>query len=218
MLSAEVVDKEMKNKFSKTLNFNKKYIGKIMKSIIFVMALIIALSGNTMFAQKVEVNTKSSSIEWLGKKVVGEHKGGIQVKNGSFELKNDQIISGKFVVDMTTITNSDLEDKGYNKKLVDHLKSDDFFGVKKFPTATFVLTESTKFKNEKATLKGKITIKGKTENSSFIVKRSGNKYMAKIEIDRSKFDVRYGSGSFFDNLGDKAINDIFTLDVKLVLK
>nr|MDA3843984.1 YceI family protein [Candidatus Kapabacteria bacterium] len=76
----------------------------------------------------------------------------------------------------------------------------------------------TKFKNGKATIKGKITIKGKTKNISFIVKRSGNKYKAKIEIDRSKFDVRYGSDSFFDNLGDKAIDDIFTLDVKLVLK
>jgi len=189
-----------------------------MKSIIFVIALIIALSGNTMFAQKVEVNTKSSSIEWLGKKILGQHNGEIQVKSGHFELKNDKFISGKFVVDMTTITDSDLEDKDYNKKLVDHLKSDDFFGVKKFPTATFVLTESTKFKNGKATIKGKITIKGKTKNISFIVKRSGNKYKAKIEIDRSKFDVRYGSDSFFDNLGDKAIDDIFTLDVKLVLK
>lgn len=208
----------MKNRFSKTFKLNKKYIGKIMKSIIFVIALIIALSGNTMFAQKVEVNTKSSSIEWLGKKILGQHNGEIQVKSGHFELKNDKFISGKFVVDMTTITDSDLEDKDYNKKLVDHLKSDDFFGVKKFPTATFVLTESTKFKNGKATIKGKITIKGKTKNISFIVKRSGNKYKAKIEIDRSKFDVRYGSDSFFDNLGDKAIDDIFTLDVKLVLK
>jgi polyisoprenoid-binding protein YceI len=189
-----------------------------MKTLNFVIALIILLSSNVMFAQKVEVNTEKSTIDWHGEKVVGEHDGTIQVKSGSFELKNDQIVAGNFVIDMTTITNTDLEDAGYNQKLVGHLKSDDFFGVEKYPTANFTITKSSKFSNGKATVTGDLTIKGKTESISFDVTRAGEEYTAKIDIDRSKFDVRYGSNSFFDNLGDKAIDDIFTLDINLVVK
>jgi polyisoprenoid-binding protein YceI len=90
--------------------------------------------------------------------------------------------------------------------------------VEKYPTAEFVVSKSSKFSNGKATLSGDITIKGKTERITFDIERAGNKYFAKIHLDRSKFDVRYGSNSFFDNLGDKAINDIFTLDIELAVK
>lgn len=175
------------------------------------------LSSNIMLAQKVDVNTEKSNIEWLGKKIGGQHEGNIHVKSGYLELKNNKIVAGDFVVDMTTITNTDLKDEGYNQKLVGHLKSDDFFGVAKYPIATFVVSKSSKFINGKASLTGEITIKGKTERISFDIVRSGNRYTAKIDIDRSKFDVRYGSNSFFDNLGDKAISDIFTLDIELAV-
>lgn len=188
-----------------------------MKTLNLVLTLVILLSGNVMFAQKAEVNTDKSTINWHGEKVLGEHDGTIQLKSGYIESKNDQIVGGKFVVDMTTITNSDLEDPGYNEKLVGHLKSDDFFGVEKYPTSEFVINRSTEFNNGKATLTGDITIKGKTERISFEVERAGNEYSSKIDIDRSKFDVRYGSDSFFDNLGDKAIDDIFTLNITLVI-
>ena len=189
-----------------------------MKTINIVLALIIMLTTQVMFAQKVEVNTTKSSLKWLGKKIGGQHEGNIQLKSGYLELKNDQLVAGEFVVDMTTITNTDLEDQGYNQKLVGHLKSDDFFGVEKYTTAEFVIKKSSKFSNGKATVTGDITIKGKTESISFEVVRSGKDYTAKIDIDRSKFDVRYGSNSFFDNLGDKAIDDIFTLNIKLAVK
>jgi len=188
-----------------------------MKTTNFVLALIILLSGNVMFAQKAEVDTKKSSIEWFGEKIGGQHEGNIEVKSGYLELKNEKIVEGNFVVDMTTITNTDIEDEDYNQKIVGHLKSDDFFGVEEYPTANFVLTKSSKFSDGKATVTGDITIKGKTESISFEVTRAGNEYTAKLDIDRSKFDVRYGSDSFFDNLGDRAIDDIFTLDIKLVV-
>ena len=188
-----------------------------MKIKNIIAALIIMLFTQTLFAQKVEVNTNASTIKWLGKKVTGQHEGNILVKSGYFELTDDKITAGNFVIDMTTITNSDIESEKYNKKLVGHLKSDDFFGVEKYPTAKFVVTQSTKFKNGKATLTGSISIKEKTETITFEVVRTGKEYKAKIEIDRSKFDVRYGSDSFFDDLGDKVIYDIFTLDVKLVI-
>jgi polyisoprenoid-binding protein YceI len=188
-----------------------------MKTINFVIASMILLSGNAMFAQKAELNMEKSSVEWLGKKVGGQHGGNILVKSGYFELKGGKIESGNFVIDMTSITNTDLKDDGYNQKIVGHLKSEDFFGVEKYPTANFVVTQSTKFSKGTATITGDITIKGKTESISAEVVRMGNEYTTELEIDRSKFDVRYGSNSFFDNLGDKAIDDLFTLDIKLVI-
>ena len=188
-----------------------------MKKLNFVLAFIIMLFGHVIIAQKVTVNTEKSSIEWLGKKIGGQHVGTIQLKSGYIELKDDKIVAGNFVIDMASIKNTDLEDEGYNQKLVGHLKSDDFFGVEKYPTAKFVVTKSSKFSNGKATVTGDITIKGKTESITFEVTKGNNEYSSKIDIDRSKFDVRYGSNSFFDNLGDKAINDIFTLNVKLAI-
>ena len=171
------------------------------------------LPGTIVFAQKFELNTKASSIEWVGKKVASRHNGNIQFKGGSFDLKDDQIVAGNFVVDMSTITNSDIDNEGRNQRLVGHLKSDDFFGVKTYPEATFVVSKSTKFTQGKATLTGDITIKGKTEPLTFEIHKSGNAFTAKLDIDRSKFDVRYGSDSFFDNLGDNAINNLFTLNI-----
>lgn len=188
-----------------------------MKTINLVLAIIIVFSANSLFAQKYIVNTDNSTVEWLGKKVGGEHFGFIELKSGSFEIADDKFVSGKFVIDMNSITCTDLEDEGYNKKLVGHLKSDDFFGVDKFPTAEFTITESSKFKDSFAIVKGKITIKGKTEDITFKAKKVGNNFGAVLLIDRSKFDVRYGSKSFFDNLGDKTIDDIFTLEVMLAV-
>jgi len=188
-----------------------------MKTVNIVLVSIVLFSGNVLFGQKVEVNPKASSVEWHGKKIGTNHDGNIQLKSGFIELKDNQIVEGKFVMDMTTITNNDLKNEGYNQKLVGHLKSDDFFGVEKYPTAHFIVTKSSKFSNGKATITGDITIKGKTESISFDVVRSGEVYTSSVEIDRSKFDVRYDSSSFFKNLGDKAIDDIFTLDIKLVV-
>ena len=99
-----------------------------------------------------------------------------------------------------------------------HLKSDDFFGVEKFPTATFTVTKAAKFSNGKANVSGNITIKGKTEPVNFVVTKQNNVYKTQLKVDRSKFDVRYGSNSFFDNLGDKAIDNIFILDIQLTAK
>jgi len=169
------------------------------------------------FAQKAEVNTDKSNIEWLGKKIGGQHNGNIDIKSGYLELNNNAIVAGEFVIDMTTITNEDLKNETYNQKLVGHLKSDDFFGVANYPTAKFVVVKSSVDKNGKTIVTGDLTIKNKTEQISFETMVSGKTFTSKIEIDRSKFDVKYGSNSFFDNLGDKAIEDMFTLDITLVL-
>jgi polyisoprenoid-binding protein YceI len=119
---------------------------------------------------------------------------------------------------MKSITDDDLKDAGYNQKLVGHLKTDDFFGVEKFPVTTLAITESTAFVNNEADVKGNLTIKGITNPIAFKVTKNGNSYSANIPVNRAKFDVRYGSGSFFENLGDKVIDDIFNMDVVLVVE
>ena len=188
-----------------------------MKKLKTLFVLILTTISLGYIAQVQKVNTEKSSVHWLGKKIVGQHDGCIKIKSGSLELKNNDLSAGEFYIDMNSISCSDLKDAGYNKKLVDHLKSDDFFGVEKFPTATLKITSASKFINNSSSVEAKLTIKGKTENITFNVTKNNNLYSAKIEIDRSKFDVRYRSTSFFDSLGDKAIDDIFILDIKLVV-
>lgn len=187
-----------------------------MKTKYFLLVLVLSSYAFGLQGQIQTINTAKSSVSWLGKKITGQHEGEIKIKSGSLEIKNNKISSGNFVIDMNSISCSDLEDEGYNQKLVNHLKSDDFFGIEKFPNAILKINNSSTFLNNVASVKGQITIKGKTEDISFDVTNEKNTYSAKIEIDRSKFNVRYGSTSFFDTLGDKAIDDIFTLNIKLL--
>ena len=189
-----------------------------MKTIkIFIIALSVLASG-VLYAQDIKVNAKKSEIKWTGKKVTGEHTGFIKVKEGNLSFKEGNISNGSFIIDMNSITNTDMEDKEYNQKLVGHLKSDDFFGVEKFPTAKLHITNAKSFEKYQAEVEATITIKGITQPITFTVKQANKSYVATIVIDRSKFDVKYGSGSFFDNLGDNLIYDDFTLYVKLVVQ
>jgi polyisoprenoid-binding protein YceI len=185
-----------------------------MKTLL-ISLVMITLSAYTLNAQTYTADVKKSSLKWYGKKVTGEHYGNINLKNGMIELKNDQISKGKFVIDMATINNTDITDAGTNAKLVGHLKSDDFFGVEKHPEAVIEILKSSTFVNNEATVDGKLTIKNITHPISFKVKRNGMAYHTEIVVDRAKYDVRFGSGSFFDNLGDKMIYDEFTMTVKV---
>lgn len=183
---------------------------------IFVLALTLT-TGVIAATQKVDV--KKSKVEWTGKKVTGQHNGTIDIKEGTLEVNNSKLTGGKIVIDMQSLKNEDLKDQEYNAKLVGHLKSDDFFSVVTHPTSQL---EVTKVEGSGANLKvtGNLTIKGKTNPVTFpvTVSKEGNNsvYHGTITVDRSKYDVRYGSKSFFNDLGDKAINDEFTLDFHLV--
>ena len=186
-----------------------------MKAINYLLALAFTISSMGSFAQTQKVNTENSTINWLGKKIGGQHVGTINLKSGSIEEKDGNIVSGTFVIDMNSIANTDLEDAGYNEKLVGHLKSDDFFGVKNYPTATLNITRATAFTDGKASVTGDLTIKDKKGSVTFDIMKKGNTYTAKLEVDRSEYDVKYGSTSFFDSLGDKAIDDIFVMNISL---
>ncbi|MCK5367406.1 MAG: YceI family protein [Cyclobacteriaceae bacterium] len=196
-----------------------------MKKQILLIALSVVAIGFSAFTGKdkkstLSVNVDESNVVWLGKKVTGEHIGNINIAHGDLEFVGEHLRGGTFEIDMKSITNTDLKDAEYNKKLVGHLKSDDFFGVEKFPKTTFVINKVKHEAGNKYHVKGDITIKGITKSIEFPVEVSlnGSKatISAAITIDRTEFDVKYGSGSFFENLGDKMIYDDFTLDVTLV--
>ncbi len=186
----------------------------MIKAFIIFAAL---LSGE---AKDVTVDTKAKSVEWVGKKVTGQHNGTVQLTEGSLSMdENGNLTGGTFTIDMATLISTDLSGE-YKGKLEGHLKSDDFFGVATYPTSTFVITKAVPQGPGKYKIVGNITIKGTTQEIQFpaTVETKDGKVTAKadITIDRSKYDIRYGSGSFFDNLGDKTIYDNFDLSVSLV--
>lgn len=171
-------------------------------------------------AETYTVNTTDSNIEWKGFKPTGSHTGTIAVKEGSLSINDGVIESGNFVIDMNSIVVTDIpaEEEG-NGKLVGHLKNADFFNVEAHPTATFEVTgvETTE---GKTMLSGNLTIKEKTNNISFpvTITETDNNVTLMSEtftIDRSKWNIEYGSKSFFDNLGDKFINDDMEIKVSL---
>ena len=186
-----------------------------MRNFIYLIPLVLTLLTTNVFSQPFIVNNEKSTIYWLGKKITGEHSGYINIVKGKMLIDNNQIIDGNFVIDMNSMTCTDIEDASMNKKLLEHLKSDDFFSTEKYPNSTLEIISSTIFTNNKSKVTGRLTIKGKTEPIVFEVLRNNNYYKAELNIDRSKYDVRYGSTSFFDSLGNRAIDDIFTLKIDL---
>lgn len=186
---------------------------------IIIFSLLALVTNGPGTQATVKVDATASKIEWLGKKVTGQHNGTINLKEGSLEIDGGVLKGGSFTVDMTSLVDTDLTGE-WKDKLEGHLKSDDFFGVATFPTASFVITKSVPQGPGKYKVIGNITIKGKTQEIQFpaTLEEKDGKYVGKasIVIDRSKFDVKYGSGSFFDDLGDKTIYDDFELTVTLV--
>jgi polyisoprenoid-binding protein YceI len=193
-----------------------------MKKVFFLLPLLAVLSMAAKMTYNYNVDVKSSNIVWKGYKVTGEHTGDVKLKNGSLQFADGKLSGGSFEVDMNSITCNDMQGE-YGDKLVGHLKSDDFFGVDKYPTAKFTITRTIP-QDSKGNYKiiGNLKIKESTKEVKFFanVSEQGNmvKATGTMKIDRSEYDVRFGSGSFFDNLGDKTIYDEFDLAVELMAK
>ena len=166
------------------------------------------------------VNKAESQVRWEASKVTGTHWGYVPMKNANLEIKSKKITGGSFDMDMVNLTVEDLKEEPSKGNLTKHLKSDDFFSVEKFNTSTFKITEAKTTNGTDYTISGTLTIKGISQPLSFPAKVSiaGNKLTAtgQITFDRTKYDIKFRSGNFFENLGDKMIYDEVKLDVKLV--
>lgn len=178
------------------------------------LALIALVFISFSLVKEKSIDVDSSTISWIGKKVTGQHEGILKLQSGTLKFKNNSLIGGDFIVDMSSITVTDLSGKGKGK-LEGHLKSNDFFGVAKHKIATLKITSAKKQKNGNYSVSADLTIKGITKPLDFQINVDDDTATANVKIDRTKYDIRYGSASFFDNLKDKAIYDEFDLSVTL---
>jgi polyisoprenoid-binding protein YceI len=175
------------------------------------LLLLFLATISVAFANPIVV--KSGTINWTGYKVTGQHSGTLALQSGTLNIQDGQLLGGEFVVDMTSLTVTDLEGKG-KANLEGHLKSDDFFGVAAHNEAHMIITQvSGDASGYKVT--GDFTIKGQTHSVVFDMTLEENSATAKVKIDRTLYNIRYGSGSFFDNLGNKAIDNEFDIEVTL---
>ena len=156
--------------------------------------------------------------------MAGQHEGKINILKGTIVKEGATITGGTFEFDMNSITNSDLSDKASGDKLIGHLKSEDFFSVAKYPTSVFQITKVDRVAAENwdndYNVTGKLTIKGISNEIVFPAKiKTSDKVLvviAKIIVNRTKFNMKFGSASFFESIGDKAISDDFELNVNFV--
>lgn len=183
-----------------------------MKKITFV--LLALLSTFVMAAQAKKINLKESSITWTGKKVTGEHSGSLNFKEGMLVMKGKKVTGGSFIADMTTLSNTDQSGDG-KKKLEGHLRSADFFNTDEHKTAKLVFKTIGEKSPGVYSVMADLTIKGKTNPVKFDLAVKGNKASTEFTVDRTKYGIQYGSGTFFSDLGDRTIYDEFDVKVNL---
>lgn len=191
---------------------------KLKYTLGLTLSLILGLLHNTN-AQTYQVDTYESRLEWKGRKVTGSHNGILMIQSGELIVEEGQLIGGSFVMDMTTIRVLDLTNRNMNEKLLNHLKSDDFFSVQAYPTSSFTITSTTPKQGNAYTITGDLSIKGTTSQVTFDamvdIAEDAASATATITYDRTVYDIQYGSGSFFSNLGDNMINDEVEMTVNL---
>ncbi len=181
-----------------------------MSKLISLMSALFLLSTTALGA---EIDTSNSVITWTGTKVTGSfHTGNISAQSSDIKVTDGQVQSGSVVLDMSSLTVTDLEGKKA-ANFLKHMMSEDFFEVSKFPTATLKLSE-----NKDGEMIGELTVKGQTHPIAFSVKQENGKYVGKATFDRTKFGVVYRSGNFFKDLGDKVINDDVEVVFSIALK
>ena len=160
---------------------------------------------------------EKSKVKWTGKKITNaSHWGHLNFKKADISFDGNAISSGNFIVDMTSISVDDISGGG-KTRLENHLKDDDFFSVDKFNNAVLEILKKSEILDKKYFVDANLTIKGITHPISFEMDLlEDGSYVAKLIFDRSKYDIQYRSGSFFENLGDRLILDDVELEVTLV--
>ena len=180
---------------------------------------LIFLSFCFTLAQSITADTSQSNIRWYGEELTGKtHFGNLSFKAAQIEVQDGVITSGNFIVDMSSLSVEDLSGGG-KTKLEGHLRSDDFFSVDKNPEAKLKITQKAKVESGVQKLYGELSIKGIQHPIDLTMTfGDNNSALAQLTFDRSKYNVRFRSGSFFENLGDKLILDDIRLEVSLKWK
>ena len=192
---------------------------KILLSLVLCFAIIFAFAIKP-HVDNVRVSSSNSTIKWTGSKIASSHEGNVNIAKGVLAIEHGNLVGGEFSIDMNSIICTDLKaDKGGNK-IVKHLKNEDFFNVEEFPLAIIRIVRAEKVKGNMYEILAELTIKGITKPIKFqanvVVNGKNFQATANMKIDRTKWDIKYGSGSFFDSLGDKAILDNIEFDIFLL--
>ncbi len=184
---------------------------KNLKTIAIALLLVVSTVAT---AQSKKVDASKSTINWVGKKITGQHSGTVNIQSGNLIFKGKKLTGGTFVVDMTSLTATDIQGE-YAGKLNGHLKADDFFGTDKYPTAKLVFKKIASKGKGVYTVTADLTIKDVTAPVKFDITVNGTTATTSFKVDRTKYGIKYNSKSFFDSLGDKTIDDEFELTVSL---
>ena len=195
-----------------------------MNKIILLLIISILLPSSEsveLNIQTYDIIKSKSTIRWKGSKSTGSyHDGNILIENGMVNISKNNILNGEIIINMNSITCTDIENKNSNQYLVEHLKNEDFFSVSEFPFASLKIINLQHKEKNNYLIKADLTIKNQTHPVEFIANIQINKDAAlatgKINIDRSKYDIKYKSKSWYPDLGDRFINDIFELYFNLV--
>ena len=183
-----------------------------MKKILFTLSVLFV---QFSFSQ-INLDIEKSKIKWTGKKITNaSHWGSLYFSEANLVFDGKDLIKGKFIVDMQSLTADSIEGRG-KERLEDHLKDDDFFGVSVHQNAILEFNSKSVLTNGKYNINGLLTIKGITNPISFTLEPVNGNYVANLIFDRIKYDVTYRSGSLFENLGDRMILDEVELQVTLI--
>ena len=205
----------------KIINFIQK-IHRILLAILLISSLLAELKIGNELVNKIEnikIDITQSQVEWIGRKVTGEHSGTIGLTEGWIQMDGDILIAGEIIIDMASISNVDIQSPDWRGKLETHLKSEDFFYVNSFPEAILKINGSQPLQLDNSAnnmqILADLTIRGITHPISFpvLIQNSGPTFSAEgsVNIDRTLYNIKYKSGQFFFDLGDKLIYDEFTI-------
>lgn len=189
---------------------------KLFSFTILLAGTILMMAFNPIKEDVYTVDVANSSIGWSAKKVGGGHTGTVKITEGSLVYNGKSLQKGLFVMDMSSITSD-------NARVTTHLKSPDFFSAEKNPSSKFEITKVTAAGKERVNITGNLTIKGITHPLTFpaTVKQGKGVVVAVasgIRVDRTKYDIKFRSKTFFGDIGDKAIDDEFELNINLTAK
>ncbi len=189
---------------------------KLISFTVLLTGMIFLMAFNPVKEDVYTVDIESSTISWSAKKVGGGHTGTVKITEGNLVYNGKALQKGVFLMNMSSITSD-------NARVTNHLKSPDFFSAEKNPTSKFEITKVTAAGKERVNISGDLTIKGITHPLSFpaTVKQQKDVVVAVasgIRIDRTKYEIKFRSKTFFGDIGDKAIDDEFELNINLTAK
>jgi polyisoprenoid-binding protein YceI len=172
------------------------------------------------------IDVSGSRLEWTGRNINGRHSGTITLAGGEITVEKGGVTGGTVTIDMNTIVNLDLKDETYNRMLISHLESEDFFDVTAYPTAVFTLNGSERLAaagSPNLLIQGALELKGTTKPlalpAEIVPQEDGTvKVRAACDIDRTEWGVLYGSGRFFEKLGMHLVSDIISIELFLAAR